>query len=72
MNKLFAKKQNKVCGYTLNNVKAVSFFFVQLILKETRTVTVCNKCHRRPLILTLIPGCDLTVVGWLVLGLTAL
>ena len=26
---------------------------------ETRNVTVCNKCPRRPLILTLIPGCDL-------------
>ena len=27
--------------------------------KRTRNVTVCNKCPRRPLIMTLIPGCDL-------------
>ena len=26
---------------------------------ETRNVTVCNKCPRRPLRMTLIPGCDL-------------
>ena len=25
----------------------------------TRNVTVCNKCPRRSLIMTLIPGCDL-------------
>ena len=25
----------------------------------TRNVTVCHKCPRRPLIMTLIPGCDL-------------
>ena len=27
--------------------------------KETRNVTLCNKCPRRPLFMTLIPGCDL-------------
>ena len=26
---------------------------------ETRKVTVCNKCPRKSLIMTLIPGCDL-------------
>ena len=26
---------------------------------KTRNVTVCNKCPRRSLIMTLIPGCDL-------------
>ena len=26
---------------------------------ETRNVTVCNKCPRMSLIMTLIPGCDL-------------
>ena len=26
---------------------------------RTRNVTVCNKCPRRSLIMTLIPGCDL-------------
>ena len=26
---------------------------------ETRNVTVCNKCPRRSLIMTFIPGCDL-------------
>ena len=30
-----------------------------LFWKETRNVTVCNKCPRRFLIMTLIPGCDL-------------
>ena len=27
--------------------------------QSTRNCTVCNKCPRRPLIMTLIPGCDL-------------
>ena len=27
--------------------------------KKTRNVTVCNKCPRISLIMTLIPGCDL-------------
>ena len=26
---------------------------------EIRNVTLCNKCPRRPLIMTLIPGCDI-------------
>ena len=26
---------------------------------QTRNVTVCNKCPRMSLIMTLIPGCDL-------------
>ena len=30
-----------------------------VIGKRTRNVTLCNKCPRRPLIMTLIPGCDL-------------
>ena len=34
-------------------------FRVEANLSETRNVTVCNKCPRRSLIMTLIPGCDL-------------
>ena len=37
--------------------------------KKTRNVTVCNKCPRRSLIMTLIPGCDLEhSLGTLTLG----
>ena len=37
--------------------------------KKPRNVTVCNKCPRRSLIMTLIPGCDLEhSLGTLTLG----
>ena len=37
----------------------LTIFFLQRIQMLTRNVTVCNKCPRRSLIMTLIPGCDL-------------
>ena len=40
---------------------------------KTRNVTVCNKCPRRSLIMTLIPGCDLEhSKGTLTLGVGTL
>ena len=39
-------------------------------MSETRNVTVCNKCPRMSLIITLIPGCDLEhSQGTLTLGI---
>ena len=41
-----------------DNQKLVEFRPLFSVIK-TRNVTVCNKCPRRSLIMTLIPGCDL-------------
>ena len=41
-------------------MESVLFFFFFLAKNpnlKKRNVTVCNKCHRGPLIMTLIPGC---------------
>ena len=40
------------------SVGFIGVYIILIIFEKTRNVTVCNKCPRRPLIMTLVPGCD--------------